>query len=172
MTIYIVIIPDFVSLFCFHSFQLTEMFWFYSKYKHPWWFLHPRAVSPINNICRPDRRRPPVEGGGAAPGRGITSRCVRGSQGESRLQTSSSVQPGCASIWKETFALLWTVCHIYISSVWFSLCAFVAVGFVIDAALKSWTPPRSMIRMRHVHSRISDVELSALLFFFIHGPCF
>lgn len=111
----------------------------------------------------------------------ITSGCVRGSQGESSwLQTSSSTRPGCATIWQETFAFLWTVWIIYLCVCFsFDISSFHCMsgrggggGILLtgmNAGCRKERPsPRSRIRIRCLFARARS-QMSILLFCF-HTP--
>lgn len=139
-------------------------------YRSPLFLLHLQQHDVIYRLssCRPGPQRPPVEGAGAAGSGGITSGCVRGSQGESWLQTSSSSNQDAhqyerkPSHFSKRYDLFITACVSHLTSHH----VVVRSGRLFTLmSTRERAAARSRIRIRHVYSlsRIIHVESSAFI---------
>lgn len=95
---------------------------------HPLWVVRPLPLAADRACSAPQRTQR------------YYTWCVRGSQGEHRLQTSLRMRAGCASSWPETFAFLQTVPINCIHSCSLFVCVRVRVsqfvcGFIWDASI-------------------------------------
>lgn len=111
---------------------------------------------PTNISCSPDRRRPPVDGGGAVRSGGITSRCEPG-----RVSTADIVEDAGRMRINKKRNLRTPLNGMSRLSRVRAVLVLVRRSFVkgLTVMVKSWTPSR-WTRVRHVysHGKISDVE--------------